>query len=225
MSQPGKAAQKYIARHWGSGRCWSSPWSLPCWSNQSFTPNWLDKSTNLTMPACQIVIFAEYRDGGVCQRAMSLANHWWLWRCFLHGTHRWTQKPLTCSKFYLCCVRRVLHEHWTTMFILYTHVIQSYDYKTYFWLAAFFKVVVSSTCWVVPTMLQLVTRGDWWEASSGWKRGGCSAFQNPKISNPGPHCWEVSLLHGESASPPLTAHLLTSGARRYNAYETGKSDL
>ena len=126
------------------------------------------------MPACQIVIFAEYRDGGVCQRAMSLANHWWLWRCFLHGTHRWTQKPLTCSKFYLCCVRRVLHEHWTTMFILYTHVIQSYDYKTYFWLAAFFKVVVSSTCWVVPTMLQLVTRGDWWEASSGWKRGGCS---------------------------------------------------
>lgn len=56
------------------------------------------------MPACQIVIFAEYRDGGVCQRAMSLANHWWLWRCFLHGTHRWTQKASHLFKilFMLC---------------------------------------------------------------------------------------------------------------------------
>ena len=40
----------------------------------------------------------------------------------------------------------------------------------------------------------------------------------------GPHCWEASLLPGASASPPLTAHLLTSGARRYNnIHEAGMS--
>ena len=76
------------------------------------------------MPACQIVIFAEYRDGGVCQRAMSLANHWWLWRCFLHGTHRWTQKASHLFKilFMLCqtSVTWTLNNHVHTIHTCYT---------------------------------------------------------------------------------------------------------
>ena len=40
-----------------------------------------------------------------------------------------------------------------------------------------------------------------------------------KISISGPLCWEVSLQPGASASPPLTAHLLISGARRYNTID------
>ena len=35
-----------------------------------------------------------------------------------------------------------------------------------------------------------------------------------KISNLGLLCWEVNLQPGASASPPLTAHLLISGAKR-----------